>query len=208
MSWKRPSKPTSPALYASASPPLNSIHRVLPPTIKMPNPIYLRSIELKNTGPIDEIKFELPFDGERPLPLVIVGPNGSGKSTVFSFIVNALVTFKQHVFKNVEVEEGKVYRLRSGLSIRGGQNYYHSIVKFDQNASLEEWQLNRTRNKFEAELSDKPAEPSWREIPEHETSHFSPKLGNLEAQHEMHATLRANCTLFFGADRFEPPTHS
>lgn len=167
--------------------------------------MYLRSIELRNTGPIGDVKIDLPFLNDRPLPLVIVGPNGSGKSTIFSFIVNALVLFKQHVFEDVEVEKGRVYRLRSGLAIRGGENYYHSLVKFDHNTSLEEWQLDRTRTKFEAEVGWTPPIPSWNAIPDHEISHFAPNLGQLAAVHEMQAVLDANCTLFFAADRFEPP---
>jgi ABC-type cobalamin/Fe3+-siderophores transport system ATPase subunit len=52
--------------------------------------MYLRSIKLKNTGPIQELNLTLPFSSDQPKPLVIVGRNGSGKSTVISFIVNAL----------------------------------------------------------------------------------------------------------------------
>lgn len=171
----------------------------------MPNSMYLRSIRLTNTGPIADVQIELPFLDDRPLPLVIVGPNGSGKSTIFSFIVNALVMFKQHVFEDVEVEKGRVYRLRSGLAIRGGANYYRSSVKFDNNATLEEWQLDRARKSFEADLGWTPPHSTWNQIPEHEFSHFAPNLGTLTAPHEMEAVLNANCTLFFGADRFEPP---
>lgn len=62
--------------------------------------MYLKSIRLQKTGPIENLSFELPFDGERPKPVVLVGPNGSGKSTVLSFIVNTLVAVKQNVFED------------------------------------------------------------------------------------------------------------
>ena len=57
--------------------------------------MYLKTIAVENAGPIAVLRFDLPFQGDHPLPLVLVGPNGSGKSTLLSFIVNALVGFKQ-----------------------------------------------------------------------------------------------------------------
>ena len=57
--------------------------------------MYLQHIELENVGPISGVNIELPFDGGRPLPVVLVGVNGSGKTTLLSFIVNALLAFKQ-----------------------------------------------------------------------------------------------------------------
>lgn len=73
--------------------------------------MYLRSIHLKNTCPIQELTLSLPFAGEKPKPLVLVGRNGCGKSTLISFIVNFLVDLRQHVYEGVEVEKGKVYRI-------------------------------------------------------------------------------------------------
>lgn len=70
--------------------------------------MYLRSIQLKNTGPIQEINLTMPFEGENPKPLILVGRNGSGKSTVISFVVNALVGLKQQIYEDVEVEKGTV----------------------------------------------------------------------------------------------------
>lgn len=70
--------------------------------------MYLRSIHLKNSSPIQELNLSLPFAAGKPKPLVLVGRNGSGKSTLISFIVNALVGLKQHVYEDVEVEKGKV----------------------------------------------------------------------------------------------------
>jgi hypothetical protein len=167
--------------------------------------IYLRSIYLRNTGPVTNIEWDLSFVDERPIPIVIVGPNGSGKSTIFSFIVNAIISFKQRIYEGVEVEKNRVYRLRSGLAIRGGESYYHSLVKFDNNASLEEWQLDRTRKKFENDLGWTPLHKTWNDIPEYEDSHFSQDMGQLTASHELQTVLDTNCLLFFPSGRFEPP---
>jgi ATPase subunit of ABC transporter with duplicated ATPase domains len=51
--------------------------------------MYLRTIAVENAGPIPVLRFDLQFQGDHPLPLVLVGRNGSGKSTLLSFIVNA-----------------------------------------------------------------------------------------------------------------------
>jgi predicted ATP-binding protein involved in virulence len=55
--------------------------------------MYLKSIALENVGPIPKIDLTLPFDGERPLPTVLVGTNGSGKTTLLSFIVKGVRKF-------------------------------------------------------------------------------------------------------------------
>jgi hypothetical protein len=167
--------------------------------------MYLKSILLQHAGPIDDLRIEMPFDGLRPKPLVLVGPNGSGKSTVLSFIVNALISFKQHVFGETEIEQGKVYRIRSPLGIRSGAHFYHSLLKFEHDIQIQEWQLDQTKESFENTLGWTPNENSWSQIPEHDTSHIIQNLGTLSAPHRMEAEFAANCLLFFPADRFEPP---
>jgi ABC-type Mn2+/Zn2+ transport system ATPase subunit len=74
--------------------------------------MYLRSIHLNNTGPIQELNLSLPFASGKPKPLILVGRNGGGKSTLISFIVNSLVDLRQHVYKDVEVKK------RHGVSDR------------------------------------------------------------------------------------------
>jgi len=66
--------------------------------------MYLKSIVLENVGPIPKVELMLPFKGEQPLPIILVGTNGSGKTTLLSFIVNALIPFKQQVFEDAEIE--------------------------------------------------------------------------------------------------------
>jgi hypothetical protein len=39
--------------------------------------MYMRSIKLNNTGPIQELGLTMPFAGDRLKPLVLVGRNGS-----------------------------------------------------------------------------------------------------------------------------------
>ena len=84
--------------------------------------MYLKRLILQNTGPIGDVKYDLPFAGNGdPKPLVLVGPNGSGKSIVLSFVANALLATHVTLYENSEVEKGKVYKLRSPGYIRSGQ---------------------------------------------------------------------------------------
>lgn len=167
--------------------------------------MYLRSIQLRNTGPIQELDLILPFSGENPKPLVLVGRNGSGKSTVISFIVNALVALKQQVYEDVEVENGKVYRLRSALGIHGDANFYFAKLDFEQGVSLIEWQLNAKKESITDPTGLLALDSSWNEIPPNETSHFKLPLGELAQPHMLEALLQKTSLLFFPADRFEPP---
>lgn len=74
--------------------------------------MFLRSALFKNTGPIQNFDVIFLFAGDTPKPVLLVGKNGSSKSTVISFIVNALVVMKQKVIDDVEVEKGRVARLK------------------------------------------------------------------------------------------------
>lgn len=167
--------------------------------------MYLRSIQLKNTGPIQELNLTMPFTGSIPKPLLLVGRNGSGKSTLISFIVNALIGLKQQVYEDVEVEQGKVYRLRSALGIHGNMQYYFARLDFDKGVSLIEWQLAKPKQSY-IELDDLLAiDSSWQRIPENEISHYELPLGELSQPHLLEKILNESCLLFFPADRFEPP---
>ena len=167
--------------------------------------MYLKSITLENTGPIDVLRIQMPFDGERPRPVVLVGPNGSGKSTALSFIVNALIAFKQHAYEETEIEKGRVYRVRSPLGIKSGAHYFHAHLRFEHDLEIQEWQLDRSRDSFEKDLGWTPTDPNWNQIPQHDTSLIKPTYGALNEEHKMEGAFNANCLLFFPADRFEPP---
>lgn len=167
--------------------------------------MYLKSIRLKNTGAIKELDFSMPFKENLPKPLILVGKNGSGKSTFISFIVNAIVSLKQKVFDEIEVENGKVYRIRSPLSIHGDNIFYFAKLVFDEKITLTEWQLNNYKNKFNENNELSSIDQSWKEIPEFETSYFNLSVGDLNQNHLIENLLNTTSLLFFPADRFEPP---
>ncbi len=166
--------------------------------------MYLRSIRMKNVGPITDLSIEMPFTDGRPKPLVLVGRNGSGKTTVISFIVNVMTTLKQYVYEGTEVATGKVYRMRLPLAINEGAEFYFAALDFDDGVSLREWQLAKPRTLYGA--SDySSVDASWRSIQGSEIDLFELKYGALTEKHKMQKMLETTCMLFFPADRFEPP---
>jgi ABC-type enterochelin transport system ATPase subunit len=141
--------------------------------------MYLRTVRLLNTGPIQAFDWSLRFDGDRPIPALLVGRNGTGKSTLISFIVNALIMLKQQVFDDSEVEKGKVYRIRSGLGIHNEATFYLAKLGFNRGVSWTEWQLNQRRDLFSDDLSSVDA--TWNQIPANETSRLVYVAGELAA---------------------------
>ncbi|MBF0415512.1 MAG: AAA family ATPase [Magnetococcales bacterium] len=167
--------------------------------------MYLRTVTLKNTGPIENFDVVLPFQGEQPKPVLLVGKNGSGKSTVISFIINALVGMKQQVFEDIEIEKGRVYRLRSSLAINGTAEFYFARLAFDTGVMLTEWQLNKPKSAYSDQSAMQDLHPTWQRIKDHEASMFYLDPGKLSDAHRMKEMLDKNCFLYFPADRFEPP---
>ncbi len=172
--------------------------------------MYLKNILIENAGPIPGLHFELPFEGDVPLPLVLVGPNGSGKSTFLSFIVNALIGFKQQAFEQAEVERDKVYRLRSTRFMRLGAHWYRAKLEFDGGLAVEEWTLDRPRKEFEEQVSPLPEGDTWKTMPEDRFSHFilSPAQAHplqRVLSRPIQKLFTTNVVLFFPSDRFELP---
>jgi hypothetical protein len=173
--------------------------------------MFLKHALIENVGPIERLDLELPFRDGRPLPLILVGPNGSGKSTLLSFIVNALVAFKQQVYENAEIESGKVFRIRSGIALRHGTAFYHAHLQFEQGFSTREWVLDRPRSRFETEVTPHPTDGSWKQIPPDDFNRFAttpegrnPLMGR-PVDSPLGKAMREHVVLYFPSDRFEPP---
>lgn len=106
--------------------------------------MYAKRIQLTNYGPIEGLDIVCPFDGDKPKPIVLVGENGSGKSVLLSHVVNGLLFAQQVVYPQTpEVEEGRVYKLRSPFYIRSGYQFYFARVDFEGGTYLAELQLAR-----------------------------------------------------------------
>lgn len=170
--------------------------------------MYLKKILIENVGPIGNLQVDLPFIEDKPLPLVLVGANGSGKSTVLSFIVNALIGYKQQVFNQAEVEQNRVFRVRSPRFIRAGFNWYHAHLEFENGLSLKEWSLDRPRLDFERDVSPLPSNESWKEICPDGTNHFGIEPSRNQFQTpdpRLTKLFKENVVLCFPSDRFELP---
>lgn len=170
--------------------------------------MYLKNISIQHTGPLRNLELELPFIDDRPVPVCFVGGNGSGKSTVVSAVVNGMVVTKAVAFNDSEVEKGKVYRLRSPQFIHYGQNYYHILVQFTDDIEIEEWMLDRSREKFEEELGYTPTLASWNRIPQAENDHYRqiPDSNNAAGKAVVEKAFSEGCVLYFPPNRFEEPS--
>ena len=121
--------------------------------------MYAKRIQLVNYGPIDHLDITLPFEGDTPKPVLLVGENGSGKSILLSHIVNGLLSAKGIAFPETpEVENGKVYKLRSNSYVKSGSQYYFGRVDFEENLFLAEIRSQKRRQEYET-LPSGPSEP-------------------------------------------------
>ncbi len=166
--------------------------------------MYLQKVVLENIGPVESLELEMPFcDNGNPKPVVIVGGNGTGKTIILSYIINSLLSAKQIAYKNTEVEEGKVYKLRSPSYISSGNHYSYANIVFEQNLQQKEWQLIQPRKDFEKNLQYTSIIPSWNDIPENDSNHFWSNFPQKKV--EVKKLIDNSCQLYFPSNRFEEP---
>lgn len=166
--------------------------------------MYFKHISLRNVGPIEKINYDFPFTNDgNPKPLILVGTNGSGKSIILSYLLNALMAAQQVAFDDAEVEEGKVYKLRSSQYIKNGSMYSYARVNFGSDFSCYEWLLARPREDYVKSFGEPEIDSSFGEIPLHEASLFNTNFTNNPV--EVSKQFGSNCVLYFPANRFEQP---
>ena len=166
--------------------------------------MFLKKIQIENTGPIDHLSIDFPRTADGlPKPLVIVGENGSGKTIILSHIVNSLIAAQQATYDDAEVDTGKVYKYRNPAYIKSGSNYAFARIDYDSDQFLEEWQLNVKRSDFESTLGFSPARQSWTSIPQDAHSHFATSF-NLDTPGAK-SLFDKKCCLYFPVNRFEEP---
>ncbi|MAM09286.1 MAG: hypothetical protein CML23_02245 [Rhizobiaceae bacterium] len=163
--------------------------------------MYLRRLKLVNTGPIERADISFRFGDEGlPKPVIFVGQNGSGKSVAISHIVNALIAAQGIIFEDSDVEEGKVYKLRSPSYIRHGENYSVSEVHLSDNIYVHEMQLAKTKSDFTEPVAEYP---KWSDLKPRDATHFSSNFN--ENIDKIKTTLLNHSHLFFPPNRFEEP---
>lgn len=165
--------------------------------------MYITNITIKNYGPIDDVSLNLPFDGARPKPLVLVGQNGAGKSLLLANLVNALVVSRQEVFDDSEVEPGKVYKYRMPGYISSGKSYSYACVTFTSGAKVEELQLSQKKSSLVVPDAAYSHLEIYQLMNPNEASNFSSTFDRFPdtatALHEQ------QCCLFFPVHRHEEP---
>lgn len=163
--------------------------------------MYLERLELKNTGPIHQASIDFRLNDDlTPKPIIFVGQNGSGKSVATAHIVNALIDAHGTVFEDSDVEQGRVFKLRSPTYIRHGKQYSTGEVFFGNDFSVHEAQLSRQKNQF---VEPFPTYSKWNEIPDHENSHYTSNFAQSSA--ELREILNSQTHIFFPPNRFEEP---
>src|SRR5699024_9476743 len=93
---------------------------------------------------------------------------------------------------------------RSPSYIKNGHSYSRSKLVFEEDLKLLEWQLDRSKNKYEEFYSYTPANKEWRRIGNNDTSLFEPNFQN--ETEKLKQLIDSNCLLYFPANRYEEPS--
>lgn len=172
--------------------------------------MYVNRIQLINYGPVEHLDITLPFDGERPKPVLLVGKNGSGKSIVVSHIVNAMVNALDTVFpESSELDAGKAYKIRSNAYISPRAEYYFARVDFESGLYIREMRLRNSKSSYAEPPMEAncPAMEAW-------GSNFRGGIDFFDTNIVAHAMseetvvsglLSSNCMLYFPSNRMEEP---
>ncbi len=105
--------------------------------------MYLKSIVIENSGPIEMLNIELPLNEKnKPKPLIFVGENGKGKSTLLSSVVDALFEFAKQPFNDiVDINPNGTtpyYKVMSNRNIRVGNKFSFTFLEFiDEDKQLQ-----------------------------------------------------------------------
>lgn len=181
--------------------------------------MYAKRIQLLHYGPLRDVDISLPFSGSQPKPVVFVGANGSGKSLLLSHVVNGLVAAKDSVYPDSrEVDDNKVYKLRSSVYISEGNPFYYARVDFVDDLHISELLLSQRKSSYEdlpRGLEDPHIMALWDKIADEESSMFDTNLtlrrhGFTTEQQisdlaKVTRLVQNNCLLYFPSNRFEEP---
>lgn len=161
--------------------------------------MYAKRIQLFNYGPIDRLDIAFPFKGTTPKPVLLVGENGSGKSILLSHLVNGLLSAQRVAFPEVpEVQEGKVYKLRSSAYIKSEGTFYFARVDFEDDLHIGELRLRREKQDHSdvpAGLSGADAQEMWDKMDPEKKRLFRFRFF-IERKNSRKYLLEELCTLF------------
>ena len=114
-----------------------------------------------------------------------------------------MITGKQEVFDDVEVEKGKAYKYRSPSYIKSGEDFSFSHVEFETGEKVQEWQLPTSKSDFEKKRGFTSIRKEWSKIRDEESSSF---ISTFDANSDVTKSIFKNqCCLYFPVNRFEEP---
>lgn len=173
--------------------------------------MYVKRIQIVNYGPILNLDISLPFGAERPKPVLLVGENGSGKSILLSHIVNGMIAAKDARYpESSEVDEARVFKLRSNSYISVGAQHYFARIDFESGIFVREMRLREPRSTYSEPPmgTNGPGAAAWESKFSHDgLDHFE---SNIRRHPDPGATsiskiVSANCLLYFPSNRMEEP---
>ena len=172
--------------------------------------MYTKRIQLINYGPVEKLDIEFPFDGETPMPVVLVGENGSGKSILLSHLVNGLLKAKDSVYPATpEVEPGRVYKLKTNFYIKSGSHFSFARVDFEEgwfDSEITTMRLKQEYSEAPTGIVGSAAESMWKRLEpvsnDHSDSNFNVDYATFN---RLKGVIGGNCILYFPFNRFEDP---
>lgn len=113
--------------------------------------MYIKNIQLNNTGPIKNLVVHSQFaENQKPHPIIFIGGNGSGKSLVLSSLVDAIIELKRNNYQKIpEVEEGQLYKLLSRSYIKSGEHYSDVKIEFETDTGITTYRELASNVQFE-----------------------------------------------------------
>jgi len=173
--------------------------------------MYVKRIQIVNYGPIRSLDISLPFDADRPKPVLLVGENGSGKSILLSHMVNGMVVAKDSEYpESSELDEARVFKLRSNSYIRIGAQYYFARIDFESGIFVRELRLRQPKSTYTQPPmgADGPGSEAWQsDFGQDGLDHFETNIRPYPdpMATSVSAIISANCLLYFPSNRMEEP---
>lgn len=95
--------------------------------------MYLKKIEIKNFGPIQDLVVEPAFKSDgTPMPLLLIGKNGSGKTLFLGNILDSFIECKKKVYNQMpEIGNGKLLKIGTTTYISPRKDYLYTHIVYE-----------------------------------------------------------------------------
>jgi len=162
--------------------------------------MYLEELKIENIASISKLhlKKEDLFTDKFPNIICLVGENGSGKSIVLSYIVDALINFRNITYNSIsEVEKNKLFRYSTHEDLKYYENHKSCNLEFENNIYYMNIAFNNQKI-FEKEYRNK----RFNNKNSYETNRL---LEYTIDKTELKKEIESSIQLYYPANRFETP---